>query len=1014
MNPIYGSRPGRARSRRYAGILPKSQLGKLRQILIFDADNSLVIAAILTFTASSTIIKPIRCTFPRGASLFLSKVRTVGEPMVPAIANRNAACSPPVTVFYALCRLALTLCITLAAHAQTSDLVRTPVDPAKRVPLTGHHPAWANAQNDAGAVPADLAMAGLTLVLARSLERERAYTQFLEDQQNPASPNYHHWLTPVEIGKRFGASSHDIHAVTAWLRSQGLHVDSISNSRQRITFSGPASAVATTFATELHYFTVNGEKRISVNSEPHIPSALAGVINSIIGLYTVRHYPQHKSEIVQQRTRREASNLGGGQTEGSGYSCNGVPCNVVFPADFAVIYALNGVGGGINGTGQTIAIIGRSGVCTTDVTNFASAAAIAPNYPKVIVPPLGVTPPPAVCTGNASGDQGEATLDVTRAGSIAQGASLDLVVSKDTATVDGVAVAATFVVDTPLTPAPKIMNISFGVCEQQAGQSEVQFWDSLFQQAVGEGISVFVSSDDSGAAGCDASFQPPPANQVLSPNAICSSRYATCVGGTEFADSANPGQYWSSTNGNGFESALSYIPEGAWNEPLGFQNQLQVAGTGGGVSQFVATPSWQVGTGVPTARAGRYTPDVSFTAASHDGYFACLAANNQCTGNGPFVIFAGTSASAPDMAGITALLNQKEGSAQGSLNPSLYALAGNPGNGVFHDVTVATSGVTNCLVTTPSMCNNSTAGTTGLNGGLRGYLVTPGFDEATGLGSINVANLLTNWGSAVPTATMLRISPASPVNVGTSVTLSATVSPASATGTVTFFNGGAALNSTPAPLTNGTATFTTSTLPGGSYSITAAYSPTTGSNFGASDSPQVPYDVQDFQIAANPTTITVTAPGQSGTTTLTITALGGFNQTISYTCSGLPSEATCTFPTAATGGTLTIATMAPSARLDKAPWRRSRGLFYALLLPGFLGLVLSTGNRQRAWRGLGLLSLIAVLGLSTLWMLACGGGGNSTPTNPGTPVGTSTVTVAATSAGTPALMHQTTITLTVQ
>jgi subtilase family serine protease len=940
--------------------------------------------------------------------------------MLLAIPNHNAVPRRSGPVFYILSPLLLALCVITSAHAQTADLVRTPVNPANRVPLAGHHPAWANPQNDVGAVAPSLSLASLTLVLARSPQREQAYTQFLQDQQNPASSDYHHWLTPVEIGRRFGASSHDIHAVTVWLRSQNLHVDSISNSRERILFSGPASAIVNAFGAEMHYFTVDQEKRTSINAEPQIPAALGKVIKSVSGLYTIKLYPQHRSETVYSPSHNMASDPRSG-IEPEFTLSNG--SHVIAPADFATIYDLNSVSGGINGAGQTIAIVGRSRVYNPDITNFASLTGVTANIPTVIVPAGGIDPGPPAPPGTASGDQGEATLDVTRAGSIAQGATLLLVASADSQTVDGIGVDAQYVVDTNPVRA-QIMSISFGGCESQAGLAGVNFWDSLFQQAAMEGISVFVSSDDSGAAGCDQSFKPPPTNQILSPNSICSSGYATCVGGTEFADFANPSLYWSPVNGSGRESALSYIPEGAWNEPMN-GSQFQVAGTGGGVSKFIATPSWQVGTGVPPARAGRYTPDVAFSASAHDGYFGCIAGNGgscvlMSNGQFSFVLFAGTSASAPDMAGIAALLNQKEGSAQGLLNPNLYSLAATPANNVFNDVTVNSSGVAGCVVTTPSMCNNSTAGPTSLTGGLSGYLVTAGFDEATGLGSINVANLLANWVSTTVATTTKLISlvPAS-VTAGSSgpVVMTATVtsSAGTPTGNVNFFNGSTLIGT--GPLSNGTATFNFNpkSLAGGAFPIAASYP--WNSSFGNSTSAAQTLNVQDFTVTPNPKTVTVSAPGQSGTTTLTITPLGGFNQTVSsYSCiqTSLPSGAACNFVAAsATSETLTIATMAPSARLDRGPLGRSRGLFYALLLPGFLGLVLAAGNHKRTRRAMRLLSFIAVLALSTLWMPACGGG-SSTPRNPGTPAGTSSVTVTATSAGTPALMHQITITLTVQ
>lgn len=620
--------------------------------------------------------------------------------------------------------------------------------------LPGHVPGWANSDNFERPVSPDRMMGQMTVVLSRSAGQEQALETLLSDQQNPASTNYHHWLTPTELGQRFGPSTEDIESVSEWLQAQGLRVNWVSPSRMSIGFSGTAEAVGSVFHTDMRYYRVHGALRFSVSSPPAIPEALAPLIKAVRGLYTLDERPLHHATTARSYSPE--------LTAGSN-------TYYIAPADFATIYDLPE---NLTGAGVTIGIVGLARTDFADLENFRELTGSTFGDPTEIVPTAfgGVDPGPALTSPPAedvsTDDQAEATLDVLRAGSVAPGANLLLVVA--TSESGGIGADAEYLVDTYPAPA-QIVSISFGACESDS-LAAVSYWDSLFKNAAAEGISILVASGDSGASGCDADFSTPPVSpSPNSPNVLCSSSYATCVGGTEFNDVSDPSLYWSPSNGPGFSSALGYIPEGAWNEPLNSDAMPQVAASGGGVSAVIPTPAWQVGAGVPAARSGRYTPDVSFSASGHDGYFACFAAGggNCVVGAGGyfyFSVFAGTSAAVQDMAGVAALLDQKLGSAQGDLNPGLYRLTANTPS-AFHDVTVATSGVTNCDISTPSICNNSIPGPASLSGGQPGFPVTVGYDEVTGLGSLNVAVFVENYVGAPAAPAAWRFIPVTPCRV---------------------------------------------------------------------------------------------------------------------------------------------------------------------------------------------------------------------------------------------------------
>ena len=635
-------------------------------------------------------------------------------------------------------------------------LIVAKADSAHTATLAGHRPAWALATNRIGAVPDSLPLARLFVELRRSAERELAFQALLRAQQDPASPRFHQWLTAEQIGVEYGPAVADIDAIAAWLRVQGFANVQATHARTRIEFDATAADVRRAFGTALGYYRVGDERRIAAADEPRVPAAFVPAIRALHGLASTPFRPQHAS-----RVRSVVAPADG--TRPNYTNCSGGDCShILFPSDFATIYDINPLyAKQIDGSGQTIAIVGKARVAAADLTNFMQLAGVTFAQPTVIVPPAGVDPGPAATSCSTTGttntcdnpsdtvqNQSEATLDVTRAGSVAPGATIDLVVSADTGTRDGTDIATQYIVDTTPTPA-KIISVSFGSCEAQVNAFTANALDGLYQQAAAEGISVIVSSDDSGVAGCATPFKTPPATQSAGINVLCASGSVTCVGGTEFADTANPSQYWSTTNGTNFESALGYIPEGAWNDPFDANGQPKIASSGGGVSLFIAIPSWQKGPGVPGTQ-GRYVPDVALPASITEGYFNCLAAEGagcarDSNHSASIEIGGGTSASAPSFAGMVALLNQAQHGAQGNLNPRLYALGASGAGAVFHDVTVASSGVAACTPASPSLCNNSTPGPNGLSGGLGGFVVGTGYDLVTGWGSVDAANLVSQW-----------------------------------------------------------------------------------------------------------------------------------------------------------------------------------------------------------------------------------------------------------------------------
>jgi subtilase family serine protease len=615
-----------------------------------------------------------------------------------AVAHRHSFSSSVLTIFLILFSRGIPAHAQLPADpsnpffTEPQDRITRFIDDEQRVTLMGNRHPLALSRYDTGEAPSDFRMEHMLLVLLPDAAQQQAVEQLLEAQNNPESPTFQHWLTPEQYGERFGVSESDAAQITAWLRSHGMEVEEVTAGRRAVVFSGTAGQVQSAFHTQIHSYQIGTEIHHANASDPEIPEALAEVVGGVVSLHDFRSVPMHNG------ARLPTPDF----TSGGSY--------YLAPADLATIYDVTPLyQQSINGSGQSVAIVARSNINLADVRQFRTAFGLPAHDPQIIV---NGTDPGVV----SSGEETEADLDVEWSGAVAKNAAIKFVVSKSTNSSDGAYLSAQYIVSHNVAP---VMSMSFGLCEAALGSSGNSFINSLWQQAAAQGISVFVSSGDNGAAGCD-SASASRATQGRAVNGLCSTPYSVCVGGTEFNDSSNPSLYWSPSNATGTQSsAVSYIPEAVWNE----SGTGGLWATGGGMSAIYAKPWWQAGTGVP-ADNKRDVPDVSLTAAGHDGYLIYQ--------NGGLYVVGGTSAAAPSFAGAMALVVQNSGARQGNPNAALYSLASKQRSGgasVFHDITRG---------------NNSVPGLTGFN-------ATTGYDQATGLGSIDAFVLVSHWSDATVT-----------------------------------------------------------------------------------------------------------------------------------------------------------------------------------------------------------------------------------------------------------------------
>jgi len=700
-------------------------------------------------------------------------------------------------------KLSLAALASGALAVQGQNLITQPVNNAVRVTLAGNTRPEVTLANIRGAVADSLVFDHLQLLLGRSAAQQSALDAFLTNLENPRSPNYHQWIAATQFAQQFGLSAQDLSTIGGWLQSEGFTVNLIYP-HGAIDFTGTAAQVRSAFGTQIVNLNVDGAAHIANISDPSIPAALAPAVKGVVSLHDFR--PHSNAMPVSPAYT---------------YTSGGSTVYALVPQDVATIYNLSPLfAAGISGRGQSIVLIEDTLLYSLgDWTTFRKTFGLSRAYPYATLTQVAPAPAsgPNNCTmPTVNGDDGEAAIDVEYASAAAPNAAIILAACADTTTFGGLIALENLLTQSSL---PSVVSISYGEAEASNGATANAAYAAAYSLAVAEGVSIFVSSGDEGAASADANARD--STHGIGVSGFASTPYDVSVGGTDFSDtySAVNSTYWNPTNSSNYGSALSYVPEIPWNDSCasqliaqfvsgssvtygsgGFCNSLKgrttyrttTSGSGGpsgcatgapstggvvsGTCAGYAKPSWQSGLFGNPADVVRDIPDVSLFAGNGvwgHYYVVCFSdTGNQgkpCTGlPSGWAGFGGTSISSPIMAGIQALVNQYTGSRWGNPNTVLYQLANNEygvsgsaacnsslGNGagagcIFYDVTLGDMDIP-CTGTNSCFLPSGTYGvlSTSNSAYQLAYGTGPGWDFATGIGSVNAYNLVTHWMTGV-------------------------------------------------------------------------------------------------------------------------------------------------------------------------------------------------------------------------------------------------------------------------
>lgn len=514
--------------------------------------------------------------------------------------------------------------------------------------------------------------------LALTQRHQAALASFISSVSNPASANYHHFLTPSEYAARFGATSASVSAVEHYFSAYGFHIGALSKGRNILHVTGTTSEIARAFDASVETLRVsNGGLDAHFTSDATLPKALAHDVTAVAGLDSVA--PESTS---LESVHASAPHVALPQTCPAAGSSSGTTPNSVggyTVQQQAELYGFsNAWAAGDTGVGQTIGVYELATYDASDVATYFSCYGLSP-----MVTSINVDGGPTA-SDNADNAPDEATLDVEETAALAPGVGIEVYqgTNNNSGPTDTYSMMAS-------NDTATIITTSWGICEAQT-DGAAQAEQTIFQEMAAQGQTVVAAAGDDGSSDCEDTSDPTSAAAVDDP---ASQPYVTGVGGLDVSDT-NP------------------LSETVWNDNC---TQSDCGAGGGGQSSLWSRPSWQLAAGIdPETETMRMVPDLAVMGDPATGFIQYYTGTgsgfcrHSCSGGWGGI--GGTSIGAPLVSDLIAVAAQACGVPRlGFVNPSLYAMATTG----FVDVTTGNNDLYD----------------------IGEYSAGPGYDMASGLGS---------------------------------------------------------------------------------------------------------------------------------------------------------------------------------------------------------------------------------------------------------------------------------------